>query len=109
MRFQRIVRDAEQMVVLQIFGTLDAIEAPLLVPECTALVEGVKTGHYRKVVLELKGLRLIDATGISVLVKLHTAVVTAGGECVWQNPQPQPRAVFKFLKSIRSIDIRWEA
>jgi anti-sigma B factor antagonist len=79
---------------LTIDGTLDAVTAPELRPVLDALVaEG-----RRKIVVDLASLRLIDSSGVGVLVSLFKRVRAYGGEVSLEGLRDQPLAIFKLLR-----------
>lgn len=79
---------------LTIDGTLDAVTAPELRPTLDALVsEGRK-----QITIDLSALRLIDSSGVGVLVSLFKRVRAAGGDVRLVGLRDQPLAIFKLLR-----------
>lgn len=86
--------DSGDETQLTIDGTLDAVTAPELRPTLDALVaEGRK-----RITVDLSGLRLIDSSGVGVLVSLFKRVRATGGEVMLVGLRDQPLAIFKLLR-----------
>jgi anti-sigma B factor antagonist len=79
---------------LTIDGTLDAVTAPELRPLLDALV----AENRKKIVVDLASLRLIDSSGVGVLVSLFKRVRAYGGEVNLVGLRDQPLAIFKLLR-----------
>ena len=87
--------DAEDgEATLRIEGTLDAVTAPELRPALDALVAENK----QKIVIDLSSLRLIDSSGVGVLVSLFKRVRANGGDVRIVGVRDQPRAIFRLLR-----------
>jgi len=80
--------------VLRIEGTLDAVTAPELRPALDALVSENK----KKIVIDLSSLRLIDSSGVGVLVSVFKRVRANGGDVRVIGVRDQPRAIFRLLR-----------
>ena len=79
---------------LTIDGTLDAVTAPELRPTLDALVaEGRK-----QITIDLSALRLIDSSGVGVLVSLFKRIRAGGGDVRLMGLRDQPLAIFKLLR-----------
>lgn len=79
---------------LVIDGTLDAVTAPELRPTLDQLV-----GENRKVItIDLSSLKLIDSSGVGVLVSLFKRVRANGGDVRITGLRDQPLAIFKLLR-----------
>ena len=86
--------DNDDETVLKIDGTLDAVTAPELRPTLDSIVaEGRK-----KITVELSSLRLINSSGVGVLVSLFKRVRANGGEVRLVGLRDQPLAIFKLLR-----------
>jgi anti-sigma B factor antagonist len=86
--------DSAEETVLKIDGTLDAVTAPELRPTLDAIVaEGKK-----QITIELSNLRLIDSSGVGVLVSLFKRVRSNGGDVRLVGLRDQPLAIFKLLR-----------
>ena len=81
-------------VTLSITGELDAVSVPDLRP---ALDDLIKEGH-KKVIVDLRGLRLIDSSGVGAIVYLFRRMRGHGGQVVVRGATDQPLAIFKLLK-----------
>lgn len=80
--------------VLEIDGTLDAVTAP----EIRAVVDQLVTERRRSVTLELTSLRLIDSSGVGVIVSLFKRIRADGGQVKIIGLRDQPRAIFRLLR-----------
>ena len=81
-------------VTLNITGELDAVSVPDLRP---ALDDLISKGH-KKIVVDLKGLRLIDSSGVGAIVYLFRRVKGSGGTVVVRGASDQPLAILRLLK-----------
>lgn len=79
---------------LKIEGALDALSAPDLRPTLDALVNEKR----KKVVVDLSALRLIDSSGIGVIVSLFKRIGAQGGVVRVTGLRDQPLAIFKLLR-----------
>jgi anti-sigma B factor antagonist len=80
--------------MLRIEGTLDAVTAPEVRPALDALV----AENRRKITIDLSSLRLIDSSGVGVLVSLFKRVRANGGDVRVVGVKDQPRAIFRLLR-----------
>ena len=92
MKFSRI--DKGDDTVLAIEGVLDALTAPEIRPTIDALVEEKR----RSIVVDLSSLRLIDSSGVGVVVSLFKRCKPFGGVVRVIGVQNQPLAIFKLLR-----------
>lgn len=81
-------------VTLNITGELDAVSVPDLRP---ALDDLISKGH-KKIIVDLKGLRLIDSSGVGAIVYLFRRVRGFGGTVVVRGASDQPLAILRLLK-----------
>jgi anti-anti-sigma factor len=81
-------------VTLNITGELDAVSVPDLRP---VLDDLISKGH-KKIVVDLKGLRLIDSSGVGAIVYLFRRVRGLGGTVVVRGASDQPLAILRLLK-----------
>lgn len=92
MKFWRT--DNSDETVLRIEGVLDALTAPEIRPTIDALV-----AEQRKVVVvDVSSLRLIDSSGVGVIVSLAKRSRTFGGLVRVAGLKDQPLAIFKLLR-----------
>lgn len=85
---------SDEGTVLTIEGTLDAVTAPELRPVLDAIV-----GEKRNpITIDLSSLRLIDSSGVGVLVSLFKRVRANGGEVRIVGLRDQPKAIFRLLR-----------
>jgi anti-sigma B factor antagonist len=92
MKFSRIDKGEETVLILE--GVLDALTAPEIRPTIDALVEEKRMS----IVLDLAHLRLIDSSGVGVIVSLFKRCRAFGGLVHVQGVQNQPLAIFKLLR-----------
>lgn len=92
MNYSRI--DEDQRTTLHVRGELDALSAADLRPVLDQLVEEQR----RDVVVELSELRLVDSSGIGVLVSLYKRVRGAGGTVTFKGVTAQPLVIFRLLR-----------
>jgi anti-sigma B factor antagonist len=80
--------------VLEIEGTLDAVTAPELRP----VVDQIVQEQRKLVTLDLSGLRLIDSSGVGVIVSLFRRLRETQGQVKIVGLHDQPRAIFRLLR-----------
>ena len=98
-RFDKVERDG--VLVVALFGGLDAMSAPAFKAEVVAIAElGTK-----KVVVDLTQLTLIDSTGVGVLISLFKRTRAQGGQVFFAGLQAQPKEVFRLLRLDKSLDM----
>lgn len=85
--------DKGDETILEIDGALDAVTAPDLRP----VVEQLVSEGRRSVTLELSSLRLIDSSGVGVIVSLWRRIRDNGGQVRIVGLRDQPRAIFRLL------------
>jgi anti-sigma B factor antagonist len=87
--------------VLRLRGELDALSCPDLRPVVDAIAE-----HERcAVTVDLSELRLIDSSGVGVLVSLYKRVRANGGEVRFAGVTAQPLVIFKLLRLDRAFEL----
>ncbi|EYF03035.1 STAS domain-containing protein [Chondromyces apiculatus] len=86
--------DNGEVTVVQIDGTLDAVTAP----EFRTLVDELVAENRADITLELSGLRLIDSSGVGVVVSLFKRIRANGGQVRIVGLRDQPRAIFRLLR-----------
>lgn len=92
MRFSRV--DDGEETVLAIEGVLDALTAPEIRPTIDELVNA----RRKTIVVNLSSLRLIDSSGVGVIVSLFKRCKASGGVVRVVGVQNQPLAIFKLLR-----------
>lgn len=93
--------DNGEETTLEIDGTLDAVTAP----DLRNVVDQLVNERRKVVVLELATLRLIDSSGVGVIVSLFKRVRAYGGQVRIQNLRDQPRAIFRLLRLDRVFPV----
>lgn len=86
--------DSGDETILRIEGTLDAATAP----DLRTVVDAIVDEGRLLITLELSGLRLIDSSGVGVIVSLFKRVRANGGQVRIQGLRDQPRAIFRLLR-----------
>jgi anti-sigma B factor antagonist len=92
MSFSRIDKGEETVLVID--GVLDALTAPEIRPTIDALVEEKRMS----IVVDLSSLRLIDSSGVGVVVSLFKRCRAFGGVVRVEGVVNQPLAIFKLLR-----------
>ena len=99
MKFTR--KDEGEETTLIIEGTLDAVTAP----DLRTVVDEIVNEQCKNVTLELSALRLIDSSGVGVIVSLFKRVRANGGQVRIQGLRDQPRAIFRLLRLDRVFPV----
>ena len=93
--------DSGDETVLKIEGTLDAVTAP----ELRSVIDDLVSESRKEVTLELTDLRLIDSSGVGVIVSLFKRVRANGGQVRIVGLRDQPRAIFRLLRLDRVFPV----
>jgi anti-sigma B factor antagonist len=93
--------DNEEETTLAIEGTLDAVTAP----DLRSVVDAIVNESRKEVTLELGALRLIDSSGVGVIVSLFKRVRANGGQVRIVGLRDQPRAIFRLLRLDRVFPV----
>jgi anti-sigma B factor antagonist len=86
---------------LEIEGTLDAVTAP----DLRNVVDQLVNERRPSVTLELSSLRLIDSSGVGVIVSLFKRIRANGGQVKIVGLRDQPRAIFRLLRLDRVFPV----
>jgi anti-sigma B factor antagonist len=86
--------DKGDETVLVIDGILDALTAPDLRGVIERVVGEVRTS----ITIDLSALRLIDSSGVGVIVSLYKRARAAGALVRIVGMRDQPRAIFRLLR-----------
>ena len=92
MRYTRT--DNADETILAIDGTLDAVTAP----ELRGVMDELVSARTKLVTLDLSSLRLIDSSGVGVIVLLFKRMRADGGDVKIVGLRDQPRAIFRLLR-----------
>lgn len=95
-----LVRSAEG-TTLYVRGELDALSCPELRPVVDALAN--ETGCV--LIVDLSQLRLIDSSGVGVLVSLYKRVRANSGDVKFMGVTAQPLVIFKLLRLDRAFEL----
>lgn len=87
-------KDNGDTTTLKIEGTLDAITAPEVRGETDRIVADGRLS----VTVDLTTLRIIDSSGVGVIVSLYKRIRAHGGHVAIVGLRDQPRAVFRLLR-----------
>jgi anti-sigma B factor antagonist len=93
--------DSDESTTLSIEGTLDAVTAP----DLRSVVEAIVNEARKDVTLDLAALRLIDSSGVGVIVSLFKRVRANGGQVRIVGLRDQPRAIFRLLRLDRVFPV----
>jgi anti-sigma B factor antagonist len=86
--------DEGEETTLAIDGTLDAVTAP----ELRTVVDQLVEERRKAVTLDLSSLRLIDSSGVGVIVSLFKRMRVHGGQVKIVGLRDQQRAIFRLLR-----------
>ncbi len=89
------------VTVLSLSGNLDAATSTGLKSEVVALTDAGKV----RVAVDLARLKLIDSTGVGVLISLFKRARAAGGAVSFCGVTGQPREIFRLLRLDKSLDL----
>jgi anti-sigma B factor antagonist len=93
--------DAGDETTLAIDGTLDAVTAP----ELRTVVDELVNERRPAVTLDLSSLRLIDSSGVGVIVSLFKRMKLHQGQVKIVGLRDQPRAIFRLLRLDRVFPV----
>lgn len=79
--------------MLSLFGELDVVSAP----ELEHRLDEVLEQPHARVMLDLNGLRFVDSSGVSVLIKAKQRAETNGRTLVLRRPTEQLERVFALV------------
>jgi anti-sigma B factor antagonist len=94
-------RDEGDETTLRVEGVLDAVMVPNIRPTLDALVQE----RRRSIVFDLSGLRLIDSSGVGVIVSLYKRCKAFGGDVRVKGLKEQPLSIFRLLRLDRVFDL----
>jgi anti-sigma B factor antagonist len=93
--------DHDDRTTLRIEGVLDAVTVPDIRPTVDAIVN-----EQRKVIeVDLSSLRLIDSSGVGVIVSLYKRCNAYGGTVRVSGVKDQPLTIFRLLKLDRVFSL----
>jgi len=99
MKFTRLNKPEKTVLVIE--GVLDALTAPEIRPTVDALVEERPT----LIEVDLSSLRVIDSSGVGVVVSLYKRCKEFGGSVRVTGLANQPLAIFKLLRLDRVFEL----
>jgi len=92
MKFSRV--DKGEETTLWIEGVLDAVTAPEIRPT----IEDLVVEQRKSILVDVSSLRIIDSSGVGVIVSLFKRCKTFGGVVRVSGLRDQPLAIFKLLR-----------
>jgi anti-sigma B factor antagonist len=93
--------DQEELTILRISGSLDALSTPELRPTIEALVAEKRTA----VTVDLSELRIIDSSGVGAIVSLYKRMRAVGAKVEVVGLRDQPLAIFRLLRLDRIFTV----
>jgi anti-sigma B factor antagonist len=87
--------------VLRVRGELDALSCP----ELRVVLDTLAEKENSVVIVDLSELRLIDSSGVGVMVSLYKRVRANGGEVKFVGVTAQPLIIFKLLRLDRAFEL----
>jgi anti-sigma B factor antagonist len=93
--------DLGEETILKIEGVLDAVTAPEIRPT----IDGLVSEQRRSITVDLSSLRLIDSSGVGVIVSLFKRCNAFGGTVRVSGVKDQPLTIFKLLRLDRVFDL----
>lgn len=86
--------DSNDETVLKIDGVLDAVTTPEIRPT----IETIVADKRRSITVDVSSLRLIDSSGVGVIVSLFKRCRAFGGTVRISGLKDQPLTIFKLLR-----------
>jgi anti-sigma B factor antagonist len=94
-------RETDDVTIIALQGSLDAMTAAPLKKEIEALIAARKV----KVIFDLAQLDLIDSSGVGAIVSMFKRVRTMSGDVKIVGLVGQPAEIFKLLRLDRAFEI----
>ena len=86
--------DTGDDTVLKIEGVLDAVTTPEIRPA----IEAIVADRRKSITVDVSSLRLIDSSGVGVIVSLFKRCKAFGGDVRISGLKDQPLTIFKLLR-----------
>jgi anti-sigma B factor antagonist len=86
--------DSSEETTVRIDGVLDAVTTPEIRP----LIEALVSEKRMAILVDVSGLRLIDSSGVGVIVSLFKRAKAYGGVVRIRGLKDQPLTIFKLLR-----------
>jgi anti-sigma B factor antagonist len=86
--------DQGDETILRISGVLDAVTAPNI----RRTIEALVAENRRSITVDLSALRMIDSSGVGVIVSLYKRCNAFGGKVRLAGLRDQPLSIFKLLR-----------
>jgi anti-sigma B factor antagonist len=93
--------DRNDVTVLRLKGSLNALTAPEIKTEIDAYVAEKRL----KVIVDLEGLDLVDSSGVGAIVSLFKRLRMIGGDVKIAGIRGQPKEIFRILRLEKAFDI----
>lgn len=95
------VTEADDVTVVTVSGTLEAVSAPALGEQLDALL----AAGAQRFVIDLAGVRFLDSSGIAVLVRLFKRVRIGHGDVRLAGLQPPVEKIIRLVRLDRVFDV----
>jgi anti-sigma B factor antagonist len=96
-----VVEHEAESTVLRVRGELDALSCP----ELRGVLDTLAAMGKRAITVDLSELRLIDSSGVGVMVSLYKRVRANGGQVKFVGVTAQPLVIFKLLRLDRAFEL----
>jgi anti-anti-sigma factor len=93
-RWASVARRTADCLTLSLTGALDASTVTSMRP----MLEGMLDGCEGRVIIDLRGLRLLDPTGVREIARVVLALRGRGGWAVVEGAREQPLEIIKVLR-----------
>jgi anti-sigma B factor antagonist len=99
--FEHTRVDKNEITVLTLKGSLNALTAP----EVKANIDALVAEKRLQVAVDLSGLDLIDSSGVGAIVSLFKRLRMIGGDVKIAALRGQPKEIFRILRLEKAFDI----
>ena len=99
--FEHTRVDKNEITVLTLKGSLNALTAP----EVKANIDALVAEKRLQVTVDLSGLDLIDSSGVGAIVSLFKRLRMIGGDVKIAALRGQPKEIFRILRLEKAFDI----
>jgi anti-sigma B factor antagonist len=96
-----VIVQEDGATVLRVRGELDALSCP----DLRAVLDTLVTLGKCNITVDLSELRLIDSSGVGVMVSLYKRVRANGGDVKFVGVTAQPLVIFKLLRLDRAFEL----
>lgn len=89
------------ILILEVEGNLDAITAP----EIRHVIETIVNADWKKVIVDMSKLNLIDSSGVGAIVSLYKRIRLKKGDVKIAGISGQPKEIFRLLGLDKAFDL----